>query len=95
MQTATGTRAKKIGRLLAEDGAMRESQIPRILAFQERDRRAGLDSRFGELCVRSGWVETGKVAHALELQGNERAAMHTTRTKPTPPVSPRNRRPRS
>jgi putative phosphotransacetylase len=75
MRTSSGTRAKQIGRLLVEDGALRESQIPRILALQERDRRAGLDSRFGELCVRGGWVESGKVVKALGLQGDERAAM--------------------
>jgi hypothetical protein len=52
MQTESCTSAKPIGRLLVEAGALGESQIPRILALQQRDRSAELDSRFGELCVR-------------------------------------------
>jgi putative phosphotransacetylase len=74
MSTAADRTTKPIGRLLVETGALKDSQIPRILSLQERDVKAGLSSRFGELCVRTGWVESGNVAAALERQAGERAA---------------------
>ena len=60
--------AKPIGQWLKERGSLRDEQIPKLLELQERDAKAGVRSRFGELCVRTGWVDPGEVTAALTAQ---------------------------
>ncbi len=59
---------EKIGELLLGMGVLREEQITSIVGFQKKDRDTGLYSRFGEVCVRKGWVSAPKVTIALKMQ---------------------------
>ena len=58
----------KLGEILVGQGALRADQVERVLARQEEKRRLGVPARFGEICVRSGWVEAGVVTGALSHQ---------------------------
>jgi putative phosphotransacetylase len=60
--------SRKIGAILVDRGALEADQVERVLARQEEKRRLGVSARFGEICVRSGWVEASVVTDALAQQ---------------------------
>ena len=62
---------QKIGRLLVDQGVLREEQVERLLALQARDSQANILSKFGELCVRTGWTSAGAVTSALRRQSQK------------------------
>ncbi len=62
---------QKIGTLLVDRGALREKQIEKLLELQQRDAQAGILSKFGELCVRTGWTGAGDVTSALRAQSQK------------------------
>lgn len=61
----------KIGQILVEQGTLLENQVGEILQLQERDARAAVKSKFGELCVRKGWTDAGSVTAALRRQSQK------------------------
>ena len=63
-----GAERRRIGELLVARSALRAEQVERVLARQEEKRRLGVPTRFGEVCVRSGWTEAGAVTDALAEQ---------------------------
>lgn len=64
-------RTRPLGQLLKDRGHLRDEQVTRLLEMQERDAKAGVESRFGELGVRMGWVDPGEVTAALRAQQRE------------------------
>ncbi len=59
---------EKIGKILVGMGFLREEQVAEIVENQKNDRGVELFSRFGEVCVRKGWVSASNVTAALKDQ---------------------------
>ena len=73
MKSDNRSDSKKLGQMLMERGRLRKEQVPKLLKLQKQDSTAGVQSKFGELCVRTGWVDAGDVTTTLIKQKKDRS----------------------
>lgn len=73
MKSENRSDSKKLGQMLMERGSLRKEQVSKLLKLQKQDSTAGVQSKFGELCVRTGWADAGDVTTTLIKQKKERS----------------------
>jgi putative phosphotransacetylase len=72
--TEDDSQNKKIGQYLLEDNILQEDQISSILEIQERDKKAGVLSKFGEICVRMGLADASDINKSVINQSQSRVS---------------------
>ncbi len=63
--------ARRLGEYLVESDVLRNEQIGMLLDEQRENAAVGVQSRFGEIAVRKGWVDADQVTQALSSQAQE------------------------
>ena len=71
MHAKSSESVRRLGEYLVGADALRAEQIGMLLDEQRENASVGVQSRFGEIAVRKGWVDADQVTEALKSQAQE------------------------